>query len=62
MAALFGSRVRRLRIVAGLTQVELGVKAHVVSSRITQIERASGARPTPELTRVLDVALGADDC
>ncbi|MFJ9244649.1 helix-turn-helix domain-containing protein [Streptomyces sp. NPDC101776] len=61
MAALFGARVRRLRIAAGLTQAELGGKAHVVSSRITQIERASGAKPTLELTRVLDVALGADD-
>lgn len=61
MAALFGSRVRRLRMAAGLTQAELGVKAHVVSTRITQIERASGARPTLELARALDVALDADD-
>lgn len=60
MAALFGSRVRRLRIAAGLTQAELGEKAYVVGSRITQIERASGARPTFELTRALDDALGAD--
>ncbi|GAA2435351.1 helix-turn-helix transcriptional regulator [Streptomyces macrosporus] len=61
MAALFGSRVRRLRIAAGLTQAELGEKAYVVGSRITQIERASGARPTLELARALDEALGADD-
>ncbi|MEU6279587.1 helix-turn-helix transcriptional regulator [Streptomyces sp. NPDC047028] len=61
MAALFGARVRRLRIAAGLTQSELGALAHVVSSRITQIERASGAKPTLELTRSLDVALGADE-
>ncbi|MEU6573379.1 helix-turn-helix transcriptional regulator [Streptomyces sp. NPDC046805] len=61
MAALFGSRVRRLRTEAGLTQAELGAKTHVVSTRITQIERASGAKPTLELARALDAALGADD-
>ncbi|MBU6530923.1 helix-turn-helix domain-containing protein [Streptomyces mayonensis] len=61
MAALFGLRVRRLRIAAGLTQAELGAKAHVVSSRITQVERASGAKPTLELARVLDDVLGADN-
>lgn len=61
MAALFGSRVRRLRTAAELTQAELGDKAHVVSTRITQVERASGAKPTLELARVLDSALEADD-
>ncbi len=61
MAALFGSRVRRLRTAAGLTQAELGACTHVVSTRITQIERASGAKPTLELARALDAALGADD-
>ncbi|MFF5799846.1 helix-turn-helix domain-containing protein [Streptomyces albogriseolus] len=61
MAALFGARVRRLRTAAGLTQAELGALVHVVSTRITQIERASGARPTLELARALDAVLGADD-
>jgi transcriptional regulator with XRE-family HTH domain len=61
MAALFGARVRRLRLAAGLTQAELGDRTHVVSTRITQIERASGAKPTLELARALDVALGAHD-
>ncbi|MCM3297221.1 helix-turn-helix domain-containing protein [Streptomyces pseudogriseolus] len=61
MAALFGVRVRRLRTAAGLTQAELGALTHVVSTRITQIERASGAKPTLELARALDAALGADD-
>ncbi|MFD9218498.1 Scr1 family TA system antitoxin-like transcriptional regulator [Streptomyces sp. NPDC060064] len=61
MAALFGSRVRRLRTAAGLTQAELGAKTHVVSTRITQIERSSGAKPTLELARALDAALGADN-
>ncbi|WP_345044624.1 helix-turn-helix transcriptional regulator [Streptomyces sannanensis] len=61
MAALFGARVRRLRTAAGLTQAELGRMTHVVSTRITQIERASGARPTLELARTLDAVLGADN-
>ncbi|MFF9090052.1 helix-turn-helix domain-containing protein [Streptomyces sp. NPDC014991] len=61
MAALFGARMRRLRTAAGLTQAELGERTHVVSTRITQIERASGAKPTLELARALDKALGADD-
>ncbi|MEU5460884.1 helix-turn-helix domain-containing protein [Streptomyces althioticus] len=61
MAALIGARVRRLRTAAGLTQAELGALTHVVSTRITQIERASGARPTLEPARALDAALGADD-
>ncbi|MEU9365396.1 helix-turn-helix transcriptional regulator [Streptomyces avermitilis] len=61
MAALFGSRVRRLRTAAGLTQAELGRMTHVVSTRITQVERASGAKPTLGLTRALDAALGADN-
>jgi transcriptional regulator with XRE-family HTH domain len=61
MAALFGSRVRRLRTAAGLTQAELGARTHVVSTRITQIERSSGAKPTLELARALDAVLGADN-
>jgi len=59
-AALFGSRVRRLRTAAGLTQAELGEKTHVVASRITQVERASGAKPTLELARALDEVLRGD--
>ncbi|WP_320778405.1 helix-turn-helix transcriptional regulator [Streptomyces sp. CRN 30] len=61
MAALFGARVRRLRTAAGLTQAELGARVHVVSTRITQVERASGAKPTHELARALDSVLGADN-
>ncbi|MFI5728059.1 helix-turn-helix domain-containing protein [Streptomyces cyaneofuscatus] len=61
MAALFGSRVRKLRMAAGLTQTEVGTLTHVVGSRIAQIERATGAKPTLELTRSLDRELVADD-
>lgn len=45
----------------GLTQAELGALTHVVSTRITQIERAAGAKSTLELARALDAVLGADD-
>ncbi|MGC4909793.1 helix-turn-helix domain-containing protein [Streptomyces cyaneofuscatus] len=61
MAALFGSRVRKLRTAAGLTQTEVGTLTHVIGSRIAQIERATGAKPTLELTRALDRELVADD-
>ncbi|MFE2975673.1 helix-turn-helix domain-containing protein [Streptomyces sp. NPDC059258] len=61
MAALFGSRVRKLRLAAGLTQTGLGTLTHVVGSRINQVERATGAKPTLELTRALDKVLMADD-
>jgi transcriptional regulator with XRE-family HTH domain len=61
MAELFGKRVRRLRIAAGLSQVELGKRLHVHSSRINQIERTTGHKPTFDLARSLDRALNADD-
>ncbi|MFI1186881.1 Scr1 family TA system antitoxin-like transcriptional regulator [Streptomyces californicus] len=61
MAALFGSRLRKLRDAAGLTQNEVGTLAHVVGSRIAQLERATGAKPTLELTRILDRELVADE-
>ncbi|NJQ02875.1 helix-turn-helix domain-containing protein [Streptomyces zingiberis] len=60
MAALFGSRVRRLRLAAGMTQAELGARTHVVGSRIAQVERASGAKPTSALASALDSVLDAD--
>lgn len=61
MAALFGSRVRRLRLAAGLTQTEVGRRTHVVGSRITQVERALGAKPTWELAQALNEVLESDD-
>lgn len=61
MAALFGSRVRRLRLAAGLTQTEVGRRTHVVGTRITQVERSLGAKPTRELAQALDEVLQADD-
>ncbi|MGW7019260.1 helix-turn-helix transcriptional regulator [Streptomyces decoyicus] len=61
VAALFATRLRRLRLNAGLTQAQLGRQAHTHSTRINQIERTTGAKPTLELTRALDEAVGADD-
>ncbi|WP_244420233.1 helix-turn-helix domain-containing protein [Streptomyces hygroscopicus] len=61
MAALFATRLRRLRLNAGLTQAQLGLQAHTHSTRINQIERTTGAKPTLELARALDEALGADE-
>ncbi|MFD8549330.1 Scr1 family TA system antitoxin-like transcriptional regulator [Streptomyces sp. NPDC059649] len=60
MAALFGLRVRRLREAAGLTQSELGKRAHTHSTRINQIERTTGSKPTLKLAQALDGALAAD--
>lgn len=60
LAALFGRRVRLLREARGWTQEKLGEEVRVHSTRITQIERARGHRPTRELAQALDDALGAD--
>ncbi|MFI9355755.1 helix-turn-helix domain-containing protein [Streptomyces lydicus] len=61
MAALFATRLRRLRLNAGLTQAQLGQRTHTHPTRINQIERTTGAKPTLELARALDEAVGADD-
>ncbi|WP_181860835.1 helix-turn-helix domain-containing protein [Streptomyces diacarni] len=60
MAVLFGTHLKRLRELRGWSQQELAGKVFVTQSRIAQIERASGARPTAELTAALDLAVGAD--
>ncbi|MEU5835254.1 Scr1 family TA system antitoxin-like transcriptional regulator [Streptomyces diacarni] len=59
MAVLFGTHLKRLRELRGWSQQELAGKVFVTQSRIAQIERASGARPTAELTAALDLAVGA---
>ncbi|QHC25672.1 helix-turn-helix domain-containing protein [Streptomyces sp. GS7] len=60
MAALFGTRLRKLRLAAGLTQTALGDAVRTHSTRINQVERCTGAKPTLELARALDAAVGAD--
>ncbi|MFG2398474.1 helix-turn-helix domain-containing protein [Streptomyces lydicus] len=61
MAALFATRLRRLRLNAGLTQAQLGQRTHTHPTRINQIERTTGAKPTLELARALDEAVGAEN-
>ncbi|MFH9248790.1 Scr1 family TA system antitoxin-like transcriptional regulator [Streptomyces lydicus] len=61
MAALFATRLRRLRLNAGLTQAQLGQRTHTHPTRINQIERTTGAKPTLELARSLDEAVGAEN-
>ncbi|MGI5352524.1 helix-turn-helix domain-containing protein [Streptomyces sp. CA-250714] len=61
MAALYGVHLKRLREQRGWTQKELAAKVYVSPGRIAQLECASGARPTRELTRAIDAAVGAND-
>ncbi|MGW0664460.1 helix-turn-helix domain-containing protein [Streptodolium elevatio] len=61
IAALFGARVKRLREAQGWTQEELGEQVRTHSTRVNQIERATGHRPTLDLARRLDDVLGADN-
>lgn len=60
MAALFGSRLKWYREQRGWTQAQLASKVYVSQSRVAQVERATGARPTAELARALDEAVGAN--
>ncbi|MFE4174210.1 Scr1 family TA system antitoxin-like transcriptional regulator [Streptomyces sp. NPDC056909] len=60
MGHLFGARVLRLRTGLGITQKQLGEIVRVEHSRISQIERATGAKPTLPVAIALDEALGAD--
>ncbi len=60
MAGLYGTRLKRLRLQAGWTQEYTGSQVHVVASRISQLEGATGSKPTPHLTRALDEVLGGD--
>lgn len=60
VAAVFARRVRRLRELRGWTQVELAQRVRVHPSRINQIERMTGHKPTRDLAMDLDRELGAD--
>lgn len=60
MGALYGKRLRQRRLDHGWTQRFLGAKVHVVHSRINQLERATGAKPTVELSARLDEVLSTD--
>lgn len=58
VAALLGTKVRRLREAAGLTQQELGDRVFVSHTRIAKVELASDP-PGRRLTEQLDEALNA---
>ncbi len=59
LAALYGMKVRKLRLRAGWTQRELGEKVHVTHSRIAKIETGVESLPR-QLSDALDEVLGAD--
>ncbi|WP_370420146.1 Scr1 family TA system antitoxin-like transcriptional regulator [Streptomyces sp. QH1-20] len=59
IAALYGNKVRKLRLRAGWTQRELGEKVHVTHSRIAKIELGTES-PPKQLSDALDEVLGAD--
>ncbi|EST38563.1 hypothetical protein N566_06770 [Streptomycetaceae bacterium MP113-05] len=58
VAALLGTKVRRLREAAGLTQQELGDRVFVSHTRIAKVELATDP-PGRRLTEQLDEALNA---
>lgn len=59
IAALYGNKVRKLRLRAGWTQRELGEKVFVTHSRIAKIELGIESLPR-QLSDALDEVLGAD--
>lgn len=58
VAALFGAKVRQLRMEAGLSQLELGERVFVSHTRIAKIELATDP-PSFRLAQQLDEALNA---
>ncbi|GHF16946.1 helix-turn-helix domain-containing protein [Streptomyces morookaense] len=59
LPALYGAKLRKLRIRAGWTQRELGDKIPIAHSRIAQFELGNEV-PTDDLSMRLDKVLGAD--
>src|SRR4051812_37388241 len=53
----FGSRLRRLREVAGLTQEELAARAGLTAKAVSALERGERKRPYPHTVRSLADAL-----
>src|SRR3712207_3767302 len=59
--APFGSRLRRLREAAGLTQEELASKAGLSARAVSVLERGERKRPYPHTVRSLAEALGLSE-
>ncbi|GAB2953952.1 helix-turn-helix transcriptional regulator [Streptomyces pseudoechinosporeus] len=59
LPALYGVKLRKLRIRAGLTQRQLGDKIPIAHSRIAQFELGNET-PPEDVNAKLDVLLGAD--
>ncbi len=59
LAALYGAKLRKLRVRAGMTQRQLGDRIPIAHSRIAQFEL--GKEPPPaDVNAKLDALLGAD--
>ena len=56
----FGDELRRLRLLAGLTQEELAIKAGLTSKAISKLERGERRHPYPDTVRRLASALRLD--
>src|SRR5215213_2788415 len=57
----FGSRLRQLREVAGLTQEELALRAGLSPRAISALERGERQRPYPYTVRTLADTLGLSE-
>ncbi len=55
---MFGAELRRLRIAGGLTLAQLASAVHYSKGQLSKIETGR-KRPSPELARLCDAALGA---
>ncbi|MFJ8300668.1 Scr1 family TA system antitoxin-like transcriptional regulator [Streptomyces sp. NPDC094447] len=59
LAALYGAKLRKLRLRAGLTQRQLGAEVPIAHSRIAQFELGNEV-PPEDVDAKLDKILGAD--
>ncbi|MFC8274785.1 Scr1 family TA system antitoxin-like transcriptional regulator [Streptomyces sp. NPDC057271] len=59
LAALYGTKLRKLRLRAGLTQRQLGDRVPIAHSRIAQFELGKEV-PPEDVSRGLDEILGAE--
>jgi transcriptional regulator with XRE-family HTH domain len=57
-SSLFGTKLRRLREAAGLTQEELAFRAGLTPNAVSDLERGKTRRPYPNTVRSLADALG----